>query len=184
VIANPSVLRSATEMTNRKTFFVEELKQHYEQIISGAHRAEREASEGAEQIRAEARQKEDTKGALELGRLASAHRKRRQAAAGELEALLAFASRGLRPLGSDSAVAVGAIVDVSIESDAGSEERTLFVLPVGAGNELTGPGGDGFLSVITPNSPVGRALQGCRVGDSFEIVVDGHDKEWSVVDVC
>ena len=28
----------------RKAFFIEELKQHYQQIISGAHRAEREAA--------------------------------------------------------------------------------------------------------------------------------------------
>ena len=80
--------------------------------------------------------------------------------------------------------AVGALVDVHIESEDGEEERTLFLLPVGAGNELTGPGGDGFISVVTPNSPVGRALMGSRVADSFEIVIDGKDREWTVVDVC
>ena len=47
-----------------------------------------------------------------------------------------------------------------IEDDEGQEERTLFMLPVGAGVELSGPGGDGFVVVVTPRSPVGKALMG------------------------
>lgn len=168
----------------RKVFFVTELKRHYQQLISGARRAESEAAEGADQIRQESTRKEDTKSAVELGRMAAGHRKRRQTAAQELESLIAFASRGLRALRADSPVGLGALVDVSIEGEDGSEERTLFVLPVGAGTELNGPGGDGFVSVITPNSPVGRALQGTRAGDSFEVVIQGRDREWTVVDVC
>jgi len=171
-------------MMERKAFFVNELKRHYQQLISGAHRAESESAEGADQIRQESTRKEDTKSAVELGRMASAHRKRRQVAAQELKSLIAFASRGLRPLGSDDTVTLGAMVDVRFEGEEGSEERTLFVLPVGAGTELTGPGGDGFVSVITPSSPVGRALHGSRAGDSFEIVIAGRDREWTVVDVC
>jgi transcription elongation GreA/GreB family factor len=95
-------------MMERKAFFVGELKRHYQETISGAHRAEPEAAEGSDQV----------------------------------------------------------------------------MLPVGAGTELAGPGGDGFISVITPNSPIGRALQGSRAGDSFEIVIHGRDREWTVVDVC
>jgi len=168
----------------RKSFFVGELKRHYEKIISGAHRAESDAAEGADHIREESTRKEDTKGAIELARLASAHRKRRQEAKRELETLIAFAARGLPALRRDAAVGLGALVDVSIESEAGNEERTLFVLPVGAGTELNGPGGDGFVSVITPKSPVGRALLGTREGDCVETVVNGRDREWTVVEVC
>jgi transcription elongation GreA/GreB family factor len=171
-------------VTDRKAFFVEELKRHYQKTISLAHRAESEAAEGADQIRAESTRKEDSKSAVELGRLASGHRKRRQAATHELESLIAFASRSVQSLPSNAPVALGAMVDVSIEGEEGSEERTLFVLPVGAGTELSGPGGDGFVSVITPRSPVGRALQGSRAGDSFEIVINGRDREWTVVEVC
>jgi transcription elongation GreA/GreB family factor len=170
--------------SSRKSFFIEELKKHYQEIISGARRAETDATEAADGIRAEARQKEDAKGAVEAGRVAKGHRQRRLRAKQELEQLIAFASGGLRPFASDQPLGLGAMVDVSIDGEEGSEERTLFVLPVGAGTELQGPGGDGFISVITPASPVGRALKGSRPGDSFEVVVQGRDREWTVVDLC
>ena len=50
---------------------------HYQEIISGAHRAETDAAEAADGIRAEARKKEDAKGAVEAGRVAKGHRQRR-----------------------------------------------------------------------------------------------------------
>lgn len=171
-------------ITERKRFFVEALKSHYQQIISGAHQAESRAAETAADIQVEARRKEDAKGAVEFGRMAAGHRKRRERAKEELEKLIAFASRGLHALTPDAPVRLGALVDVSIEGDEGPEERTLFVLPVGAGTELNGPGGDGFISVITPASPVGRAIEGARAGDTVEVVIAGKDREWTVVDVC
>jgi hypothetical protein len=56
-----------------------------------------------------------------------------------------------------------------------------FEAPAGAGEELTGPGGDGFLSVVTPGSHFGRALMGKRVGDVIEVTVAGELTEWSIV---
>jgi transcription elongation GreA/GreB family factor len=55
---------------------------------------------------------------------------------------------------------------------------------VGAGAELEGPGGDGFLSVITPDSPVGKSLVGRRVGDSFETAINGVEREWTLMDLA
>ena len=81
-------------------------------------------------------------------------------------------------------VALGAIVDMSTEDEEGFAERTFFLLPVGAGTELTGPGGDGFLSVITPASPVGRALLGRRAGDTIEVPLAGEVREWTVLEVA
>jgi transcription elongation GreA/GreB family factor len=80
-------------------------------------------------------------------------------------------------------VGLGAIVDVSVEGARGEEERTFIVLPVGAGTELTGPGGDGFLSVITPASPVGRALMGKRAGDYVDVTINRETREWKLVEV-
>jgi transcription elongation GreA/GreB family factor len=81
---------------------------------------------------------------------------------------------------------LGALVDVQIEeAETGeTEERTFFILPVGAGAELEGPGGDGFLSVITPDSPVGKSLVGRRVGDSFETAIHGVEREWTLMDLA
>lgn len=169
---------------DRKMFFIDELKAHYQEIISVARKAELESSAAADDIRREARNKEDAKGAVESGRMASGHRTRRLRATRELERLVRFASGGGRALGPTARVALGAMVDVSIQSQEGSEERTLFVLPVGAGTQLNGPGGDGFISVIGLDSPVGRALEGATVDDEVEVIVQGTDREWTVVDVC
>jgi transcription elongation GreA/GreB family factor len=117
------------------------------------------------------------------GRLASGHRRRRIRAVAEMEDLLDFAEGGLRRFGPADRVGPGAMVDVRIEDEKGEEERTLFFLPVGAGAELNGPGGDGFVVVVTPRSPVGKALMGSRIGDSFEIIVDGQDREWTILDL-
>jgi transcription elongation GreA/GreB family factor len=168
----------------RKRFFVDGLKAHYQEIISGAHQAETRAAEAAGEIQREARRKEDAKSSVEFGRMAAGHGDRRARAKAELEKLIAFASRGLHAYAPDAPVQQGALVDVSIDGEAGSEERTLFVLPVGAGTELTGPGGDGFVSVITLASPVGQAIQGARAGDTVDVVIAGQEREWTVVEVC
>ncbi len=168
---------------DRKTYFINELRAHYAEIISGAGRAEVSSAQAVAAIQGEARTKGDGKGANVEARLAAGHRQRRQQAVQELEALLAFSSRGLPRFGRGSAVELGALFDVSVEGDDGPEERTLFLLPVGAGTELHGPGGDGFISVITPSSPVGRALRGARCGDTVEVSTHGQHREWTVVDI-
>jgi transcription elongation GreA/GreB family factor len=58
--------------------------------------------------------------------------------------------------------------------------RTFFLAPAGAGIELTVPGGDGYLSVITPQSPFGRAVIGGVVGDVVEVKVGGELREWTI----
>ena len=171
-------------MTNdRKTYFIDELKRHYQGLIADARTAETASAEAAEGVQTEVRRKEDARSAAAFSRMTAGHRDRRQRVVSELETLIAFASRGLPRLGRDSKVALGAFVDVSIEDESGTEERTLFVLPVGAGVELHGPGGDGFISVVTPGSPVGKALLGASRDDAFEIRIAGRDREWLVVDV-
>jgi transcription elongation GreA/GreB family factor len=166
-----------------KAFFVAELKHVYQERIAAAARAESEAAEEAEHVRSESRRREDAKDAAMQGRLASGHRRRRMRAVAGMEDLLDFAEGGLRRFGPADRVGPGALVDVRIEDEKGEEERTLFFLPVGAGAELSGPGGDGFVVVVTPRSPVGKALMGSRIGDSFEIIVDGHDREWTILDL-
>ena len=168
----------------RKLFFIEELKRHYRELISGAHRAETDAAVASDEIRDQERHQEDAKVGIEFGRMAIEHRKRRERARRELEQLIAFEKQGVPAPSADGRVALGALVDVSIEGDDGCEERTLFLLPVGAGTELHGPGGDGYVSVVTPSSPVGRSLRTARSGDSFEVKIRGNDREWTVVDVC
>lgn len=171
-------------MVERKKHFVDELKRHFSEAIAAAREAEVAAAEGAEAIQREARTRDDAKGAMATARMAAGHQGRRERSAEDFEALIQFASSGLRGFRANERVALGALVDVSIDTDGEEEERTLFLLPVGAGTELTGPGGDGFVSVVTPSSAVGRALVGSLAGDSFEIETGGREREWTVVDLC
>lgn len=83
----------------------------------------------------------------------------------------------VRPLGRGELIGVGAVVE--LENEEGG--RTVFIAPAGAGQELTGPGGDGFFQVVTPLSPMGRALMGKRVGDTIDFTVQGEVVEWTIV---
>ncbi len=168
----------------RKQHFVEELKRHYGEIIAGARQAELGTADAADTLQKESRSRDEAKQAAEFGRVSVTHRKRRERAVRDVDALIDFVGPGLRDLPRNAKVQLGAFVDVSIEDGEGeSEERTFFVLPVGAGTELSGPGGDGFVSVVTPQSPVGKGLMGSMVGDSFEISTGDVDREWTVLDI-
>ncbi|XXF78368.1 GreA/GreB family elongation factor [Myxococcaceae bacterium GXIMD 01537] len=148
-----------------------------------AHRAEAEAREAARSLATESEKKEDGRAAIEYGSLATGQAARGRRVQEELAALHALRDAGLPRFNARAPVAVGALVDVRTEDESGYDERTFFMLPVGAGTELTGPGGDGFLSVITPASPVGRALLGRRSGDTVEVTLAGEVREWTVLEV-
>ncbi|MBK7857034.1 MAG: GreA/GreB family elongation factor [Archangiaceae bacterium] len=97
-----------------------------------------------------------------------------EAAHAAWEAVSAFHPR---PMAKHAPIGLGSIVEVE-DGEAG---KTLFIAPAGAGEELTGPDGDGFLHVVTPVSPLGRALLGRKVGDVVELMVKGELAEWDIV---
>jgi transcription elongation GreA/GreB family factor len=119
--------------------------------------------------------REDARAAHQLATLGKAQQLRAQQALAEADALTAF-----RPqtLAATAPIGVGAIVE--IEDDETREGRTFFLAPVGAGVTLTGPGGDGLLSVVTPQSPIGRAVLGRRTGDVVDVTVEGQPREWQI----
>ena len=81
---------------DRKTHFIEELKRHYTGLIAGARRAEVGAAETAAGMVGDVRRKEDAKAAAQYTRVSKGLGKRREAAKGEMEALVAFAAKGFR----------------------------------------------------------------------------------------
>jgi transcription elongation GreA/GreB family factor len=119
--------------------------------------------------------REDARAAHQLTTLGSAQQRRARQALAEADALARFRPA---PLGETAKIEVGAIVDIE-DSETG-EGRTFFLAPVGAGVTLTGPGGDGFLSVVTPASPIGRAVIGRRRGEVVDVTVDGELREWQI----
>jgi transcription elongation GreA/GreB family factor len=165
-----------------KMHFIEQLAGQLKQTDAIAQRAEEEAREAARSLATESEKKEDGRAAIEYGSLATGQAARARKVKEELHALAAFCNRGLPKFNRNSPIGLGAIVDISIETDE-RQERTFILRPVGAGSELPGPGGDGFISVITPASPVGKALLGKRAGDSFEVEIKGEAHEWTVVEV-
>jgi transcription elongation GreA/GreB family factor len=119
--------------------------------------------------------REDARAAHQLGTLGKTQQKRAQQALAEADVLATFRPR---PLPASAAIGLGAIVE--IEDEESGEGRTLFLAPVGAGVELTTPEGDGYLSVVTPASPIGRAVLGRRRGDVIEITVEGDTRYWKL----
>ena len=172
-----------------KRYFVDQLKQVYQARIANAGKAESSSADAADHIRGESSRREDAKAAAMEGRLASGHRRRRKQAVTEMETLLDFAEKGIKRFRPTDRVGLGAMVDVRIEDDDGEEERTLIVLPVGAGEELSGPGGDGFVVVVTPRSLWGRRSSGRGKGTRSRswwrgAIASGPSSTWPDAPVC
>lgn len=116
--------------------------------------------------------REDARAAHQLASLGRAQQHRAKQALADVDQLATFRPKPCK------AIAIGAVVEVE-DADTG-EGRTFFLAPVGAGMTLTGPGGDGHLSVVTPASPIGRAVLGKREGDVVDVTVDGDVREWMI----
>jgi transcription elongation GreA/GreB family factor len=121
--------------------------------------------------------REDARAAHQLGTIGGAQARRARQAQAEADALATF-----RPETALAKIALGAIVE--IEDEERGEGRTFFLAPAGAGITLSGPGGDGVLSVVTPASPIGKAVIGRRAGDVVDITVDGELREWQITYVA
>jgi transcription elongation GreA/GreB family factor len=107
--------------------------------------------------------------------MAGAQGERAARANAEADALSTF-----RPpsLPDGARIQLGALVE--IEDEDSGEGRTFFLAPAGAGVALTGPGGDGFFSVVTPASPIGKAVLGKTCGDCVDVTVEGESREWTI----
>jgi hypothetical protein len=165
-----------------KKILVEQLTRRLQELALGARRAGVAAEEEARVGATAAEKRENARVSQEYSSLARGQRDRAARALAEVATLETF-----RPgaLGARATIALGAIVEVEAPAEVEAGEtaiqgRTFFLAPAGAGIELTGPGGDGFLSVVTPQSPVGRSVLGRRVGDTIEVVVEGEPREWTI----
>jgi transcription elongation GreA/GreB family factor len=156
-----------------KVMLIEQLAARLRESASVARRAGEDAALAAREGATPAEKREDARVALEQGGLARGQSQRAAQAETQLSILETFRQT---PLTKARTVALGAIVEV----EDNSQGRTFFLAPVGAGVELSGPDGDGILSVVTPQSPVGRAVLGRRVGDTVEVIVQGEPREWTI----
>ncbi len=84
----------------------------------------------------------------------------------------------MRKFGPEVAVAMSALV--RLEDEAGDE--IYFVAPAGGGIKLSS--GSVEVCVVTPQSPLGRALLGKRVDDDVERPTAGGLREQTVVELA
>jgi len=161
-----------------KRALVEQLVAKLRTSLAAAETASEAAAEEARSGATPAEKREDSRTALEFSRMARSQADRAARLRDELRTLAAFDPP---TLGRGARADLGAVVEIESDEDGG---RTLFLAPCGAGEELTGPGGDGFLSVVTPASPIGRAVVGKKVGESVEARIAGELREWTVTFVA
>ncbi|MGE5182682.1 MAG: GreA/GreB family elongation factor [Acidobacteriota bacterium] len=154
------------------------------QLVAKLQASARSALAARDATAAEARdgatpdeKREDARAAHQLGTLGKAQQRRAQQALAEIDALATW-----KPRPAAARVELGAIVEIE-DPDSG-EGRTFFLAPVGAGVTLSGPGGDGLLSVVTLASPIGTAVLGKKLGDVVEIGQGGDVREWQISYVC
>ena len=75
------------------------------------------------------------------------------------------------PFRPTDTIGLTALVGVRDEDDV---ESIYFVAPTGGGERLTFDGGD--VLALTPQSPLGEAVVGRRVGHEIELVVRGRKR--------
>ncbi len=139
--------------------------------LRALERAHRATCEGATHEEAKPENDKDTR-ALEQSYLARGQAARIEELRVSIAAVNALSSRDLE----EKRVALGALV--TIEEDG--EESTLLLAPGGGGVRLAG----GAVQIVTPKSPLGRALLGQRAGDDVEIALKGKTRTMQVVRVA
>lgn len=85
----------------------------------------------------------------------------------------------VRSFAEDALVGLSAIVQLE---DEDGEPHLYLLVPSGAGEELSCSIGQ--LKVVTPQSPLGRALMGARVGDDVELRSPKAKRVLSVVAIA
>jgi transcription elongation GreA/GreB family factor len=154
-----------------KQFMVDQLAARIRDSLHVAMREQEAAAIEARDGASPSEKRDDARTALEFSNLARAQGRRALAAQQELARIENF-----RPKKPGDRVGLGDIVEI----EDGTTGRTIFLAPVGAGIELTMPDGDGFVTVVTPASPMGKAIIGRELGETVEISVKGEERDWTV----
>ena len=84
----------------------------------------------------------------------------------------------LRAFGDDDPVALGAVV--TLDGEGGT--RRIFVAPAGGGERIEA--GGVVVSVVTPSSPLGRALIGQHVGDEVRYRRGDIEDQSEIVEIA
>lgn len=139
--------------------------------LAAARAAHAAAVEGATHTEARAENDKDTRG-LEQSYLARGQAQRVEELAAAVAAVAAMTWK--RFTARDP---IGASALVTVEEDG--ETLRLLIAPEGGGITLSGG-----VQVVTPRSPLGRAVVGRHVGDDVEVHRPGKARELTIVGVA
>lgn len=115
----------------------------------------------------------DTRG-LEASYLAGAQAKR----IAEIEELLVICKHlDIKTFGSNDKINSSALVEV----EHNGKHNFLFILPKGGGVHVSFEGKN--IQIITPNSPLGEALQGLKEGDVAVVETGDQVREYEILNV-
>jgi hypothetical protein len=150
---------------------------HLSATLDAARAAAAAAHDAATNPESKAENEYDTRG-LEAGYLAEAQSRR----AGELATLLGMFRTLLRTPALpafDASTPIGPTALVTVECERNAARYVL--LPAGGGLSATVDGV--VVQVVTPQSPLGQALAGRRVGDDVEVRVQGRLRDYAILAV-
>ena len=164
-------------------YLVEQLRHRLAADAAIAVRAGDAARDAAQHSVSAMEKRQDARTQIEHGNMAYAQARRAQQALAYVQALDSFSAKGIKSYVNQSPIGLGAVIDALSEDEEGEFSRTFVMLPVGAGEELTGPDGDGIITVLTPNSPVGKAMFGKKTGDIAEVTINREPYEWEILEV-
>lgn len=162
---------------------IEQLRQRLTQQASQAARAGADAKDAAQHSATAMEKREDSRTMIEFSNMAFAQKQRVERIKDAIRALDGLLEQGIPSYAHGRGIGLGAIVDAMAEDDDGEYARTFIMLPTGAGEQLHGPGGDGLIWVITPQSPVGKAMMGKKAGDVAEAVIRREPLDWEILEV-
>ena len=149
-----------------------ELIAQLEAALATARAAHAAAIEGSTHEEAKPENDKDTRG-LEQSYLARGQAQRvaeLEAAIGDVTAL------ALRNFDPGTPIAMSALVHVRADEDGA--ELALWIAPAGGGNLLAGG-----VQVVTPSSPLGRALLGKHVDDDVELQLPGKLRALTITQI-
>ena len=155
-----------------RTSLREELARVLAADLGVRERAYRAAREAATHEEAKPENDKDTR-ALEQSYLARGEALRLE----ELRSAIAeLQSMSPRPPDAGGPVALGTVVT----TDEEGKEALFWLAPCGGGTRLAG----GAVQVLTPRSPLGRALLGTRAGDECEVQLAGKKRVLRIVAIA
>ncbi len=145
-----------------------ELSERLAGELEARQRAYRAAHEAATHEESKPENDKDTR-ALEQSYLARGEAMRVEQLRVAIEEVSAMT---LRSFGENEPAALGAVVEI----EEASVTTTVWLAPHGGGQRLAG----GSIHVVTPKSPLGRALTGARTGESCEVVLAGKTRALTI----